>query len=67
MMLNSRKGQRERCFYELINGDATPNEYFKTKRYSCETLAILKKLTPIYKGLVAFAQHPEGIMYSVIL
>ena len=67
VLLKSKKGQRERYFYELLNGDTTPNEYFDVKRYSSETLSTLRKITPIYKGLVMLAEHPEGRKCSVTL
>ena len=60
VMLNTRKGERERYFYGIINGVTSPNPYFDHDSYDTETLAILKRFTPVYRELVTFPEHPDG-------
>jgi len=60
VILDSRKGQRERYFYALLADDSSHSPYFNFDISDFELLRELKKFTPVYKGLVSLPEHPEG-------
>lgn len=65
VMLNTRKGERERYFYELVNETSTNNKYYDVSMYSVELLRTLRKFTPVFKGFVTLAEHPNGKIRSI--
>ncbi|XP_067933554.1 inositol polyphosphate multikinase-like [Watersipora subatra] len=66
VMTTSSKGQRERYFYDIVNGGTTPNPYFDVASYEPDIFRKLKRFTPVFKGFVSLPEHPDVVYIKMV-
>ena len=59
-VMSRKKGQREKYFYKLVNGNYNENPYFRKELYTLDTIRQLSNFTPTFRGMISLPEHPDG-------